>query len=657
MKFINYFLPVCVGAFIACDPTDVYDSSKEKVEVPQEDFFDFQLRSEINLSINYGIKGYKTIIEVYEENPMCYDADGVLYKNADVNAIYKAFTDENCIYQGKMNLPSRISKVYIYTPLLGLPTCVEVDVEDGKVVFDMSQIETRATISTPTTSTAPYLLEASKKLYSLTKWENYGKLNDNNFKVNYPVFDATLLSRLQNILWNGKTSKPGNLDNTHLLVDEQFTNISIATKMLENGVTIPVEGATIQLTFLAESGNYMNSLGYYYYPTGSNPDVAELNKYLIFPNVSVAGSYPFTYSREQNRVGRHATSNAPLKSGATVDLYYIDENGNRSNTFPAGYTIGWFLISDGFTDASIPKNLNTSNDFLYSNVSFNKDGKARCISMYDSKSEKIVVGFEDGGDKSCEDILFYVTANPMGAIVDPNKPTIDDDDVVLLPEIEPEKSIGTLAFEDIWPYGGDYDMNDVVITYDRNVYFDNNNFVTKITTRYSNYHNGAKIISAFGVQLPKCISYDMIESQTINGEILNWENNQSFPTYIIYKNCNEDKNDYEIEINLKEGIIKKDILSTSNFNPFIIPEYSNNEDLRTEVHLPKMDITDLGIDHNGSSGNYYFIGTIDGRQYPFAIDIPIHNFKVSPECIRINETYLYFDKWVSGEGYEDWYMK
>lgn len=52
--------------------------------------------------------------------------------------------------------------------------------------------------------------------------------------------------------------------------------------------------------------------------------------------------------------------------------------------------------------------------------------------------------------------------NPNEAIQDPDRPVIDPDE----PEVsETENTYLSFAYEDIWPSGGDYDLNDVIIEY------------------------------------------------------------------------------------------------------------------------------------------------------------------------------------------------
>ena len=93
----------------------------------------------------------------------------------------------------------------------------------------------------------------------------------------------------------------------------------------------------------------------------------------------------------------------------------------------------------------------------------------------------MVYGVEDGGDSSYEDLLFCIDANPNEAIQDPDRPVIDPDE----PEVsETENNYMSFAYEDIWPSGGDYDLNDVIIEYHRSITFNKDNYVSEVKETY-----------------------------------------------------------------------------------------------------------------------------------------------------------------------------
>ena len=89
-------------------------------------------------------------------------------------------------------------------------------------------------------------------------------------------------------------------------------------------------------------------------------------------------------------------------------------------------------------------------------------------------------------------------ADPATAIYDPDRPVIPD----------PEPSCaGTVSrnhrhsvYEDIWPDGGDYDLNDVLVEHTRTVYYNADNDITKIEDAFkvTNLKGSADYIDAFG---------------------------------------------------------------------------------------------------------------------------------------------------------------
>ena len=61
---------------------------------------------------------------------------------------------------------------------------------------------------------------------------------------------------------------------------------------------------------------------------------------------------------------------------------------------------------------------------------------------------------------------------------------------------------GTLAYEDQWPYVGDYDMNDVVVTYNYNIVTNSNNQVVRVEANYVLKATGGSYNNGFAIQFP-----------------------------------------------------------------------------------------------------------------------------------------------------------
>lgn len=96
-------------------------------ELPDGSIFDYATTVNIPLSVDYSMKGNKAVFEVYTENPVVVNDEGIAKKEG-VKAILKAYTDKDCKYAGVVNLPTATDKVWLYSESYGLPTCVETQV-------------------------------------------------------------------------------------------------------------------------------------------------------------------------------------------------------------------------------------------------------------------------------------------------------------------------------------------------------------------------------------------------------------------------------------------------------------------------------------------------------------------------------------------------
>lgn len=638
------------GALLAGCTEDLYNPANEKEEQeqlpPQEYYFSFNTRAEVNLYVNYAYPGHETLIEVFDLNPVVTTGN-VRTKRTDIEPLFKAFTDLKGVFSGKMKIPTTTTSLYLYTREIGLPECVELTCEGDTYSFDVSALpvaepDEATTRSYSFSGNAPYQLK-STGLYSLFKWQNTVRINGRRqngegrlYTTDYTILDnvkgegiASFTSRLKSILWNKMSSKPSDLNNSVLVSDEvEKTNFYLA---------VPTK---VDLMFLHERAGYRNAFGYYYYKGYGDVDPSSLRKFVIFPNVSVIGDDPYA-----------STTSPILTSGQQVRLLFFGENGDQAGTeeFPAGYTIGWFMVSNGFNNSTNEISV-TSSNLLTSNDPVSKRG---FISVYDEALKGVIVGAEDGGDQSYEDLLFCVFTDQMDAIIDPKnpgRPTIKKgEDVITLPEVTGIK--GTLAYEDIWPTGGDYDLNDVVVEYEQHVTFDSKNMVKQIEDVFRPVHNGASYHNAFAYQL----SYGQIGTLTLPEGSLYEQETQSI---IVFPNQQQAiGKSYTIKRTFSESaqFPKSDL---SDYNPYIIVNYVAGAANRTEVHLPKMLSTTLADQSlNYTQDDAYFIDK--AGQYPFAIDLPITGFTPAAETARIdsNDQYPDFKPWAESKGTtnQDWY--
>ena len=76
------------------------------------------------------------LIEVFTEDPITYQTNNLYSINGE--AVFKIFADADGRFTGNVELPKATEKVYIISQSWGAPMYVEADVENGKVVVDMT---------------------------------------------------------------------------------------------------------------------------------------------------------------------------------------------------------------------------------------------------------------------------------------------------------------------------------------------------------------------------------------------------------------------------------------------------------------------------------------------------------------------------------------
>ena len=478
-------------ALTGCMDKDVYDPGKDPTVLkPESEYFDFTTTTNVAFEVNYGEIGSNALIEIFTEYPISYNETGSFVIQGE--PVYKIFADTKGRFVGDVELPTAAKVVYVFSPTWGVPMCVEASVENGKVTVNETDAASRAVAATRAKSNLKLVtVNNAQKVYSLVEIsDSYGKPGDINGLIEYnKVISSKFINNVQKALWKGKSSKPDKLNNSNYVRDTEHVNTTIAKAYQnEQGQIVTVADAELFFTFLTESCWYQNVVGYYYYKTGECPAAPDqVKKIVIFPNASIKGNVPYLnwYDKVPGGATNYGSRNAPLETNRKVQLLFQDDQGNLSTKFPAGYTIGYFIIADGFKCGSKGHDgfIDTDKSFVYSNEEWNKNyqgQKARFISL-SAEGGTVVYGVEDGGDSSYEDLLFCIDANPNEAIQDPDRPVIDPDE----PEVsETENNYMSFAYEDIWPSGGDYDLNDVIIEYHRSITFNKDNYVSEVKETY-----------------------------------------------------------------------------------------------------------------------------------------------------------------------------
>ena len=650
--------------FSSCEKSDndfIEENNDAKSEV-----FDFKTRTEVNLTLNYGFEGYSVPFEIFTSNP--FDENGI--RSADTKPIFAAFTDKNSSFNGKVELPAHAKKVYLYSEAFAIPRLLELDVTNGKMeyIYQPTNVSTRGASyqgECVTIGTNKTVIDQGNKLFAL--YDDYSTSNNSTVKYtpsnrHVPAIYSTISNNTQisanstlGELLNRVKNALKKTDNSRLCTDSEHTNLRIATHIMEDNEIVEVEGAHIDLTYLAASGEFHNAMGYYYYKTGSEltgDDIKALPKFMVFPRTTV--NIP----------------NQRIK--ARLQFFGEDYNEDGIDHFPPGYTIGWILIADlanlfGNSNKDLDTNASISTvnrkinelyktQSVYSNKEANKNQYHGCITLSDELSEKIIIGFEDQtfndkGDYSYEDILFYVECDPKSAIEDPDRPIIPPGGGETLVT---ETKSSTIAFEDIWPSGGDYDMNDVVVELDNAITINQDNKIKKIVTTVKAVHNGATLTNAFGLVFNGAVG-------TIKEDESNYFTKEETNQFILFDNILKDVGGTFTIVRTfgEEGIDKLTYVDT--FNPFIAISYKQGEKGRKEVHLPTYPPTSW-MDQSlvGTGKDLFYVDKEEGI-YPFAFELfDIKNWEVVTEKSKIGSEgeYPKYNGWAESKGAtnKDWYL-
>lgn len=440
--------------------------------------------------------------------------------------------------------------------------------------------------------------------------------------------------------------------------------------------------ADVWITFLHEGANYKNVLGYYTYPTGHAPQsAAEIDSvHIIFMNASLNGSGGGMLTGDKVKIGR----------------------------FTPGTTIGFVLLQDAYNNGSV----NTGGVKFFTNESLNPEAnnnkKRHNVLLHGASQRIFMIGFEDidrstgkNSDNDFNDLLFYAQSNPVEAISPKDIPYLDEkvkdtdedgvpDTMDEYPE-DPERAYvryypskdvwGTTAFEDQWPAEGDYDLNDLVVSYRYKFAMSTNNRVVDLTGEYKPLAAGASFQNGFGVQLP--LNPSVIKSVTGQAHINNYiklagngvEGGQSKAVIIPFDNyralfgssasyintslsqskINSNTVTVYLELN---STLADDFTAEAPFNPFMISNLTRGREIHLVNHKPtdlvNMSLLNTSADNSNQAANRYYI-TADNR--PFALDY-FGFFAYPTEKNAIYDAYLHFAEWAKSGGklYSDWYL-
>ncbi len=654
-----YIGMACMMLLAGCVEKDIYEGPEENGPT-KEDFFDFSTTGFYTLDVNYGLNDYSVLFELYTSNPMT-TTDGLYTKAENIRPVYRAATDKAGKFKGEISLPAYVKSVYLYCHYLGTVRCAELAINGSTISFDqdtyLAGLSTRSGVTTRATTPQGYTIPDG--YLTLGKWGVQGNVD---YLADTEKLPGDFLSRL-----NKSMVKDASKKNKDFVAANPSPDINI---------TQPTKLST---AIVSSDAAHEVTVGYFTYPTGQVPSSpAEIkNPIIMFPAV--------------------ASSTGNADPGHEVAMKYW--NGTSfEDEFPAGVSVSFFFMVGAFEknvgDIKIysgkelegVKDLGKNVDYIfYSNSSLNQKMTSagqtdaqRTITMYDDKSGLAAICFEGDlkkaftvGSWDYADVIMAVRLSESAT--DTSFSKLTDEKGEPTNEENYYGLSGTIAFEDLWPSKGDYDMNDMVIYYNSTVYKDvNTNKVIKTVDEIYAQHSGASYVNGFGYQFHK-ISSNAIANVTIatesglssafmGGSML--EPGQEHPTIILFDNMNEAAKtlaSFTVTTEFSgSGVNEMDVLPP--YNPFLIAQTTNGRG--REVHLtnyPPTTLADrslLGSSDDLSNPNIglYYVST---QNYPFALCLDSEFFAWPEETVSIDKAYPDFTKWVESKGasHPDWYRK
>ncbi len=620
-----------------------------------------------------------------KENPLAHVPFRVLAQTAEGDStralLFSGMTDAAGNFEGLQELPLTAQTLVVETDFPGLPA-VQL-VLDGQTEVDVTlgannQAKDRAGFSTEMSHTNGGGTAAATDRSGFTYMGTYNSQGVPNYLMAQgDAVGAGILSMLANSLPEGQsvpTVHPAYIAN----VNEPNTVIKKA--------------CDVWVTFVSESTNYRNAVGYYTHPPQSQSDNFDLK--VVFPNTSFEGS------------------GGGLHTGDKVFLGH----------FNPGTKIRWFLMPDGWlpnsqtvTDANHPTR--------YSDKQYNNFAAAQyrqhTVQLWDDDHDLLLIGMEDrdrpSGDNDFNDAVFYVTASDSDAFDldkvpqaehgndnngnggnNGNAPDDDGDGVPNNSDDAPndpsyayrvftpsQNGFSSMAFEDLFPKKGDFDMNDLVVDNHFEERLNAANKITQIIGDFSARAMGGSLRNGFGIELPVAASnVASVTGQIIKDNIITLAANGTeqgntkaviFPFDNVY-NAMVPFGTTSFANTVKGGTtfntvtahvvvtfttpVSRSELGTAPYNSFIILHRERGKEVHLPGKMPTAKVNPAYFNTADDATNLvtgYTYQTANGL--PWAINLPV-SFQYPIEGIPVNQAYLKFNNWAESGGHQfsDWYQ-
>ncbi len=666
MKFAFYLFGLLL-LVTACKKTSSTDNTLPSVPAKAPDGFTYTTFKTAQLNIRLLTNGNSPIKGVPVK----------LYATADKShskVLFMGISDANGYIKGSLNIPAYMDTLVVDPAYIGLVQNVHAFLKNNVLSLTIGGSEMVSGNVLAVATSNKVFAGLSSDVIGEAKYTYMGTYNSSGRPVNYLEPKPDVIS--DNLLSFANYSLPERSDvrvhHPQYLANNAVNNLVITEK------------SDVWVTFVSEGAGNKNSIGYYTYPTGKAPKTAdEINEiFYILPNSSARNSDGDMHAGDKVKLGQ----------------------------FDAGITIGFVLFQDGWDNNKKVVKSNVAK--YYTNDVLNPEATAELrkhtVLLNDKEEGLFLLGFEDlnRGTPDCDqdfnDIILYATSNPVTAISQEGVPPIDqpkdsDKDGVSdvfdeFPE-DPTKAYttyfpsadgwGTLAYEDLWPANGDYDLNDLVVNYRYTLVANAQNEVVQLTGEYDVVAAGASYEDGFGVEFP--FSPDVVSKvtgQNLTGSYVKLAGNgveagQSKAVIIPFDNhhnliravaggstyINTRPGDSRVTGSIAKVVVdfKSPVsltaLGNAPFNPFLISNLKRGY----EVHLPGNTPTSLadnklfntGDDDYSAVGGKYYLGK---NNQPWGLSF-VETFNYVNEGTSIDKAYLHFNDWIKsgGKEYTDWY--
>ena len=583
--------------------------------------------------------------------------------------LYTGITDNNGIITCSIKVAKSLTQVYVCSNYIGIPNNIVINLNNNNISLVLGGANPQKNnFSTGTIknfkSQYNYFKSTSipNKVY-LGTWSSNGV--PSYLVPQKDIISSDLLNRINYSLPEFQ-SVP--INHSNYLSSNANTNVLLTQQ------------ADVWMTFIHEGAGNKNTVGYYAYNKNYPPQsVSDINNIkIVFPNYS------------------YLNSGGGLVCGDKVYL----------GSFGPDTIIGFVLLANAYniSTSSVDNGFNQ----FYSNSNLNPESnpnlKKHNIALWDLPTQKMIIGFEDlnrnGGDNDFNDAIFSITSNPISAIstdqvlnttsvidsdgdgVNNNDDEYPNDPYIATNSFYPSSTtFGHIAFEDLWPYRGDYDMNDLIVGYKFNTIKNGANEVVAIQSYVYVKAAGGSYQNGFGFELPfNQNEVSMVIGQNLQEGYINLNSNateagQNKAVIIAFDNATnlaKRPNGFYINTEIGSPIVVSDTIKvtvwlknplpasavgSAPFNPFMICNKTRGKEIHL-ANMPPTSLADVSIFNTGNDktnialGRYY----LSDKNIPWALNIP-NEYPIVIEKFEIIEAYTKFKYWCNSGGtiYSDWY--